>query len=390
MAALALGELALRLVEGTGSGNADGVLDYGDTWRSDGLGPGGYLRASLEARVRDGYGGTVRWRTDAAGFRRDGETSPEPAPGALRLLSLGDSFTAGYRVDQEATFSRRLEQALESRSAEILVAVTEEPATALAYFGESGLAWKPDAVLLGLTLGNDIAQSYAALHPVGPYRWDQEILLANADHDAEGLQGDLIDLELPPGCQSQEPPPAPRFRGLQRRSALARALGRLGEGRRGQAIVSTWQPGPPTKLLDSNGLGVFLEDPPLEIRRAYENLFLILAAAGEQARENGVAFAVALFPQRYQVQPADWSRTVEVYGLDPGCFDLLGPNRRLAAFARDAGIPLFDPTADLARLHEETGVALYLPAGDMHWNAAGHRAFAEAVAPAVDAWLSGS
>jgi hypothetical protein len=51
-------------------------LDYGDTWRRDGLGPGGSLEPGFSAEVIDGYGGTVRWTSDASGFRHDREIAP--------------------------------------------------------------------------------------------------------------------------------------------------------------------------------------------------------------------------------------------------------------------------------------------------------------------------
>ena len=91
------------------------LLDYGDTMRTEGLGQGGYLQENFTADVTDGLGGTVRWHNNASGFRNDQEFSQEPPPGVLRILSMGDSFAAGYRVGQDETFSFLREQWLNQK-----------------------------------------------------------------------------------------------------------------------------------------------------------------------------------------------------------------------------------------------------------------------------------
>ena len=111
----------------------------------------------------------MRWHNNASGFRNDQEFSQEPPPGVLRILSLGDSFVAGYRVGQEETFSFLSEQWINQKlgKCEVLVSEIEEPITGLYYLSKSGLAFHPHIVLLGVTIGNDIAQSYIALDPNG-------------------------------------------------------------------------------------------------------------------------------------------------------------------------------------------------------------------------------
>ena len=57
--------------------------DYGDAVRAGDLGPGGFLKEGFRGELTDGLGGTIRWRNDARGFRRDGETPDRPAPGTM-------------------------------------------------------------------------------------------------------------------------------------------------------------------------------------------------------------------------------------------------------------------------------------------------------------------
>lgn len=393
---LGLAEIGLRVVE---SLPADEVADYDDTWREGGLGPGGYLKEGFTGRVRDGYGGTVRWVNNAAGFRRDEEVVRERQPGTLRILSLGDSFTAGYRVDQEETFSHLLEEHLEAtgrwREVEVLISVVEEPPTGLHYLTTEGLRWRPDLVLLGITLGNDLAQTHATLDPRGELRLEDDrqppAIRPNPDEDQAALVAELRAWTLPPHCFDPEavtpPEPArskPGSKGgprlLQR---LLGALESLGEGEKPQAVTSLWGEYRQPRLFDNNGLGMFLEPPPPRIESAYARLFSTLNAYGKVCAAHGIGFAVVLFPQRFQVQPRDWRATAKAYGLRPDCFDVMAPNKRLVAFCRRTGISCIDPTAAMRRRFLETGRSLYLPRGDMHWNARGHRALADAIRRAV-------
>ena len=138
-----------------------GRLDYADTIE------GGLLRPGFSADVIGPDGGLVPWTNNAAGFRSMREFSPEPPPGTLRILSLGDSFTAGYRVGDEDTFSRRTEIWLTETlgPTEVLVNGIEEPDNGLRYFLDAGAGWSPHVLLVGITLGNDIAQAYVARNP---------------------------------------------------------------------------------------------------------------------------------------------------------------------------------------------------------------------------------
>lgn len=375
---LALAEAGLRGLEAL-RGEAE-IPDYGDTWRDGGLGPGGFLRENFSGRVRDGYGGTVRWVNNAAGFRRDEETSRERRPGTLRILSLGDSFAAGYRVDQEETYSHLLEARLEAtgrwRDVEVLIAVVEEPATGLAYLDDEGLRWQPDLVLLGITLGNDLAQTYVTLDP-------------REDHDA--LVAELATWTLPPACfdphqahpperagPSPEPPGGLRLLGL-----LKHVQKDLKDRREPRAVASLWGEYTHPRLFDNHGLGMYLEPAPARIETAHERLFQVLTEMRELCAAHEIELLVTLFPQRFQVQPRDWQAAVHAYGLRPECFDLAAPNRRLMDFCRRAGLLCLDPTADLARRFGRTGDSLYLPRGDMHWNARGHRALADAIEDVV-------
>jgi hypothetical protein len=355
-------------------------LDYADTRRTDRLGPGGYLRENLEIYVTDGYGGKVRWRNNAFGFRSDREFTQEPPPGVLRLLILGDSFAAGFRVGQEDTFPYLLESWINRKygKAEVLVPMIEEPVTALFYLDRFGLKFKPRVVLMGITLGNDLAQTYFALDPGGEY------LLKNKDGKVQ------IDRNLNPTVSRPEVSSfhfPPEY--LVPQSPLDKILFEVGAWlksfrlakllRPSDSPITSWQrQGKYPIVFDANnGLGIFTKSPLPEIEEAYRRLFAVLGAFQAYCHREGIIPAVIIFPQRFQVNPGDWDKAVAEYGLNPDHFDLSEPDTRIRAFCRDHGIYCLDLTEALKERFLREKKPLYLPRGDMHWNKEGHRAFFE-------------
>jgi hypothetical protein len=339
---------------------AKAELDYDATHRAE-LGPGGRGLPGFSGRVRDGLGGTVRWTNEAHGFRNERDATPVPAPGVLRVLSLGDSFAAGYRVGQDDTYSRRLEAWASERfgPTEVLVANIESPPRGVDWLERWGWAWAPDLVLMGVTLGNDVASSWIALHP-GP--------ITPAEVEA---------LELP--AHAWSPRPVSPLRVWLGERSIVQVL----RGRR-EAIGTSYNDAVTPRLFDGiNGLGVFLRDPPPEIESAWDRLFAVLARFEAACLAHRVPCAALVFPQRFQIDARDWELAIARYGLAPEAFDLRAPNRRIAEFCAGRALVCIDPTEPMAAWHAERGEELYLPRGDMHWNAAGHRVFLEAAQPAL-------
>jgi hypothetical protein len=356
------------------------VIDYGDVKQGEKLGRGGFLKENLTLYVSNGLGGHVRWTNNSAGFRNDQEFDSEPPPGTLRILSLGDSFTAGYRVGQEETFSYLLEQWINQRygHAEVMVSEIEEPATALYYLKKFGLGYHPQIVLLGITLGNDIGQAYLCLDPKGKYN-------LKVDHGE-------VDIEPKPptiGPQDYVIPEAylQKKRYLQRKlHEIHRWFTRLwllrGYYKYDEGIISSEDAEAPPMLFDyGNALGMFMNPAPPHIKEAYHRLFRILAAMQLLCKQHQVIFAIEIFPQRFQVQPPDWESAVDKYHLNKAGFDLLAPNKKIRQFCLEHEITLIDPTQDMAKRYEQTGKRMYLPFGDMHWNKEGQRAFFECAIP---------
>lgn len=93
---------------------------------------------------------------------RDREFPYEKPKGTRRILSLGDSFAAGYGVQADETYAKVLERGLAERRVggatwEVLNAAVGSTGTAhhLAYYLNDGRRYEPDIVLVGFFVSND-------------------------------------------------------------------------------------------------------------------------------------------------------------------------------------------------------------------------------------------
>jgi hypothetical protein len=383
--ALVLAEFSLKKIEKYQQKHQpQKLLDYGDTVRPGGLGQGGYLQENFTGYVTDGLGGTVRWHNNASGFRHDQEVSQEPSPNVLRILSMGDSFVAGYRVGQEETFSFLLEQWINQKlgESEVLVSEIEEPITGLYYLSKSGLVFHPHIVLMGITIGNDLTQSYIALDPRGGYILKMDNGNVTIEKTAGSIGVSSFENYEIPELYFQMPSKLEteiiNIKNYFKKYRLIRRLYQDSEG-----IMSWYQKQHRPKLFDmTNGLAMFLTPLPPMVEEAYERLFKIIIATQMLCNQHHIVFAVELFPQRFQVQPRDWDNAMEKYSLRKSGFDLMEPNRKIREFCREHKIILIDPTEAMAQRFALTGKNMYLPDGDMHWSREGHRAFFECSQPA--------
>ncbi len=151
-------------------------------------------------------------------------------------------------------------------------------------------------------------------------------------------------------------------------------------GRDSRAIVSWYGSVYSPKAFDPvNGLGFFMKDPIEEIETAYQELFQVLSGYKEFLGKQKIPLYIFLLPQVFQVQEKNWEWALAEYGLKKSCFDLNEPNKRIMDFCNKAGLNCIDPTTRMKQSHIKTTTNYYLPLGDMHWNAEGHRAFVDAV-----------
>jgi lysophospholipase L1-like esterase len=102
---------------------------------------------------------------NAQGFRDTTDFTYEKPDGSFRVLVLGDSFTIGYEVGQDETYSAVLERYLEKNGvrAQVMNAGMSGNSTAeaLAFLENEGLKYDPDVVVLGF-YWNDLQDNIKA------------------------------------------------------------------------------------------------------------------------------------------------------------------------------------------------------------------------------------
>lgn len=125
--------------------------------------------ATRQYRLRPGFRGVFRYpefqtpvRINGQGLRADRDYGP-PVAGTRRILAVGDSFTMGYSVVEERTCVRLLGPPWEVLNAGVPGYSTWQE---LAWLEEEGWAFRPEIVLLGFFLGNDIADNARPELPV--------------------------------------------------------------------------------------------------------------------------------------------------------------------------------------------------------------------------------
>lgn len=267
------------------------------------------------------------------------------APGdRVRVLVLGDSFAYGVGVEDDATFSARLE-ALDP-ALEVLNAGVNGYATSheLLLLREVGLAVQPDLVLLAF-FWNDVTEAWRTPSP--PFTLQD---------------GRLVD---PP--HGPDDPPASAWPDPNRRPWLHDSRAR--RFLKDRAHRARWR----LRV----ALGIPVDEPTgleaAERARAWELCFALLREMDRLVRGSGARFAIAVIPDQVQVYP-ELERTV--LGIDEADIEVQAP---LAAFAREEGIPFLDllPPLRAARAADSETPLYYTM--DRHLTAEGHRVVSEAL-----------
>jgi len=118
------------------------------------IGPGGRLRANLACdQLSAEFPGGAEVFTNHEGFRNRREFTRVPGR-ETRILSMGDSFAAGYAMPQELFFGSQLEKAAQAlmpnEDVAVMNAEVSNPAHGLYYLQTYGIQYRPRLVIFAL------------------------------------------------------------------------------------------------------------------------------------------------------------------------------------------------------------------------------------------------
>jgi len=373
---LLLGEGALRVAERTRCQDRMGGFVVRNRLWGWGHRPGahGWAQGCLE--------GTPEWRVytriNSRGLR-DREI-PRERSGGFRVLVLGDSFTAGMQVEQDATFVKLLERRLAASApagsdVEVLNAGVSGWGTdnALLFFQNEGWRYRPDLVLLAFDTVNDIWENARELVGTNPF-WPDKPYFALVDGRLVRAHFPLPEVSL-------------------RRRVLVHLAGSLALDsaafRRASAIpqvMSLLLIPPPNPLVPggpADTWGVYREHYPEIWQEAWRITFGLVLRLRREVEKRGARFAVTVINGREVVSRQRWESDLGIRPALRGvALDPAKPNRLITRFLARRGIPTI-PLLDefRARFGDDATPGHFTRDG--HWAPAGHELAARLIDEAL-------
>lgn len=317
-------------------------------------------------RLREGYEGRLtrpdfdtRISINSLGYRNP-EFAQDKAQ-SYRVLAVGDSFTFGWGVEGEESYPARLDSILRrqmpDRRVEVInagFAACYSPDTYYLYLKTEGLALKPDLILIGVFVGNDLDSQFAFEN-----EWVETdgaglpLRIRNVDQRVVGNV--LLPRNIPFRYRAPVLSHSHVFQGL---------------------FDIWWELAPHVKRWTA-GLSTALfaygdDDVPYIYRRHYADRTVgvfrrvqsLFAAIDRSARESGARAVFVVIPDNVQLSP---QRGGPSYDIDR-------PQRELGEFFDSHQIPWIDLLPWLRE--KQSGRALYLE-HDGHWNALAHHLAAQ-------------
>jgi len=296
---------------------------------------------------------TVSYQTNSRGLRGP-EHSYAKEEGTFRILVIGDSMTFGEGVEWEDSYPILLGDLLnqDSKQFEVINAAIPAQGTGqeLVFLMEEGYKYKPDMILLGFYIGNDITDNH-----YWPVVFFENDTLVQRELDYHDMAFREYTDSIPFYNEIITNSHAIIFF-KYRISILIKSL-------RKKEISSTEGDTFETRNL-------FVDDGN-EIKQSAWNLtFRLIREVDEFSREMNASLAVVVLPAHYQVYPGEFR---EQYSEDEQP-DFSIPNKLLEDFSEREGIPVIDLLPEFRETKEE----IFFPI-DRHFNEKGSRLAAEAI-----------
>ena len=319
------------------------------------------LQPGLEAAVWDAeIRRDVPLRINALGFR--GPDRPEAKPAGVKRLSLlGDSMVASMSLEEPELLTSLLEQRLEAARP-----VTDwdvinwgVPASSnaqeLVLYREHVRDFDSDVVVLGLFAGNDLADNSRRLtsYPRIYFDFDES--------------GALVQQPFSGGR-------AAASRWLNRHSRFYVWQKTLARSKPILAISEDFRP----------ELWIFARETNEDVEHAWSIMRATLELFRDEVRADGAELVVCMIPCAEQIYTDAFEMMLEAAAERGASMDPDEPERRVAAFCEELGVPFHSLVPALREasagrsLADESAWLFY--GGRGHWNARGNAVGAESLA----------
>jgi hypothetical protein len=286
---------------------------------------------------------------------RDRERATAKDQNVFRILLLGDSFMEALQVPFDSAFPSRLEQALPAlrgKRTEVVNAAVGGWGTddQLRYLTEYGLGYKPDLVVIAMTLHNDISDNLRQRwHKLDADRLVEKQLIAMSS-------GDYLKVRL---------------------HSLAASRSQLYQlWRRGKQKENTQRLG---SALDAHVADLFREPTPRHVIHGFQLTEQLLASLRDRAATVGAQVVVMLLPIKLQLAKSDFTYFVQQTASLPQEMEIGKPQRVMAEIGTRLGLPVIDLMPAFRQWTDAHLSPLYAD----HWTAAGHGLAADVVSKEI-------
>jgi hypothetical protein len=297
------------------------------------------------------------YEINSLGLRNKEIPRAKPA-GMSRILMLGDSFTEGNGVDEQETFSSRLQAMLDQAGFGARWQVVNagvgsySPLLEYIYLKNEGLDLQPDLVILNF----DLSDVYDDI---------QYTRLAAFDP-----KGDPVAVRAEPGREKGTWPieVLVGFKDLVKKHTrtynfVRRRIGGYIEAARHQANFSGDVRFDKYAMLREVGEGQ--DDSAWTLTYGY------LVKIRDLLKARGIDFWVTVYPYGLQLSPREWDGGRRFWGFETGKVYSTRPQALVERFCRAKGIPVVNMCEDFKELSRSVYPLYY--EYDGHWRPAGHQ-----------------
>ncbi|NJN92849.1 MAG: hypothetical protein HC875_01530 [Anaerolineales bacterium] len=337
---------------------------------------------------------------------RDREIGYDNPTGALRVLSLADSFGEALQVNLEQTYHKQLEGLLADSLKQPVEVInggvggwgTDQEAI---FYVAEGFRYEPKVVLLAFFVRNDPVNNYGPLELASVSGSQQKEFFslspegelipppekkAEAKAEAEGVE--IKGNGAQPLAQPEHNPILlPLADTLWRWSALYRLIvpylrdippvvqkigpsGVLG----GEGVVRAGHPTTPVHFF------VYQSPPSAEFEAAWTLTEAIIKRLRDEVESHGARLAVVIIGAPEQVYPVEGERLLAANpALQNLTLDLELPNQRLGTFLAMEQIPYLDLLPVFRQAATDPATPPLHFRHDGHWTVTGHRLAAESI-----------
>lgn len=295
---------------------------------------------------------TAEWNTavtiNSAGLRDD-EITPKTEH-EFRILMLGDSFTWGYGVEQEQTFSELLQQQLQLQGINVINAgaTSYSPILEYLFLKNKGLQFQPDMVILNFDL-SDLQDDYLR-EKKAQFQEEELIAVYNPEKDGFGYN-------------------------LRKRIQITNLINSI------FVWIDKTLP-PPTEIdarlisdIRYDRYGLTREQALEQEEEHWERTFSYITKIAELCEENNITFVLSTYPYGHQISNQEWVTGRHNAGLLREEKYSDRAEKKIEQYAKEQHILLISMFTGF-RLAEQQRAPLYF-SYDGHFNQEGHAVAAE-------------